>query len=302
MYPVYKSIKTKEKCEEVKVFFPPQHQNCQPGLEYLMMPRPMSYNPYNMDYCKLKDKVAIITGGDSGIGRSVAYAFAKEGANVAISYYNEDKDANETKEFIKNMGRKCLLIPGDLKDEEMSTVVVEKTLECFGKIDILVNNHAVQFIQNSILDITAEQLDLTFKTNIYPFFYMTKAVLPYLKKGSSIINTASITAYKGEPLLIDYSSTKGAIVAFTRSLSQSLIKDGIRVNGVAPGPIWTPLIPASFSAEQVETFGSDTSKVPMNRAGQPFEVATSYVFLASDDSSYMTGQILHPNGGEIVNS
>lgn len=200
------------------------------------------------------------------------------------------------------MGRKCLLIPGDLKDDEMSTVVVEKTLEYFGKIDILVNNHAVQFIQNSILDITAEQLDLTFKTNIYPFFYMTKAVLPYLKKRSSIINTASITAYKGEPLLIDYSSTKGAIVAFTRSLSQSLIKDGIRVNGVAPGPIWTPLIPASFSAEQVETFGSDTSKVPMNRAGQPFEVATSYVFLASDDSSYMTGQILHPNGGEIVNS
>ena len=302
MYPVYKNISVREKCEEVKVFFPPQHQNCQPGLEYLMMPRPISINPYYVGSCKLKDKVAIITGGDSGIGRAVAYAFAKEGADLAISYYNEDKDANETKEFIEKLGRKCLLIPGDLKKEEMSTIVVEKTIKCFGKIDILVNNHAVQFVQNSILDISAEQLDLTFKTNIYPFFYMTKAVLPYLKKGASIINTTSITAYRGEPLLIDYSATKGAILTFTRSLSQSLIKDGIRVNGVAPGPIWTPLIPASFSAEQVETFGSGTSKVPMNRAGQPFEVATSYVFLASDDSSYMSGQVLHPNGGEIVGS
>ena len=267
-----------------------------------MQPRPISYNPYYTGSCKLKNKVAIITGGDSGIGRAVAYLFAIEGADIAISYLNEHKDANETKEFIENLGRKCLLIPGDLKDEEMSTTVVQKTIECFGKIDILVNNHAVQFVQNSILDISAEQLDLTFKTNVYPFFYMTKAALPYLKKGSSIINTTSITAYQGEPLLIDYSATKGAIATFTRSLSQSLIKDGIRVNGVAPGPIWTPLIPASFSAEQVETFGSGTSKVPMNRAGQPFEVATSYLFLASDDSSYMSGQVLHPNGGAIVGS
>ena len=302
MYPIYKSIGKKEVCEEVKVLFPPQHQEVQPGMEYLMQPRPISYNPYYTGSCKLKNKVAIITGGDSGIGRAVAYLFAIEGADIAISYLNEHKDANETKEFIENLGRKCLLIPGDLKDEEMSTTVVQKTIECFGKIDILVNNHAVQFVQNSILDISAEQLDLTFKTNVYPFFYMTKAALPYLKKGSSIINTTSITAYQGEPLLIDYSATKGAIATFTRSLSQSLIKDGVRVNGVAPGPIWTPLIPASFSAEQVETFGSGTSEVPMNRAGQPFEVATSYLFLASDDSSYMSGQVLHPNGGAIVGS
>ncbi|CEP50655.1 SDR family oxidoreductase [Paraclostridium sordellii] len=302
MYPVYKSIGIMEKCERVKILFPQQHQDSQPGLEYIMEPRPISDNPYYIGSCKLQGKVAIITGGDSGIGRAVAYAFAKEGADIAISYLCEHKDANETKENIERIGRKCILIPGDLKKEEMSKVVVEKTIKYFGKIDILVNNHGVQFIQESILDITAEQLDETFKTNIYSFFYMTKAVLPHLKKGASIINTTSITAYQGEPLLIDYSATKGAILTFTRSLSQSLISKGIRVNGVAPGPIWTPLIPSSFSAKQVETFGSNTSKVPMKRAGQPFEVATSFVFLASDDSSYMSGQILHPNGGAIVGS
>ncbi|MBW4861210.1 MAG: SDR family oxidoreductase [Paeniclostridium sp.] len=284
------------------MLFPQQHQDSQPGLEYIMEPRPISDNPYYIGSCKLQGKVAIITGGDSGIGRAVAYAFAKEGADIAISYLCEHKDANETKENIERLGRKCILIPGDLKKEEMSKVVVEKTIKYFGKIDILVNNHGVQFIQESILDITAEQLDETFKTNIYSFFYMTKAVLPHFKKGASIINTTSITAYQGEPLLIDYSATKGAILTFTRSLSQSLISKGIRVNGVAPGPIWTPLIPSSFSAKQVETFGSNTSKVPMKRAGQPFEVATSFVFLASDDSSYMSGQILHPNGGAIVGS
>ena len=302
MYPVYKSIGIMEKCERVKILFPQQHQDSQPGLEYIMEPRPISDNLYYIGSCKLQGKVAIITGGDSGIGRAVAYAFAKEGADIAISYLCEHKDANETKENIERLGRKCILIPGDLKKEEMSKVVVEKTIKYFGKIDILVNNHGVQFIQESILDITAEQLDETFKTNIYSFFYMTKAVLPHLKKGASIINTTSITAYQGEPLLIDYSATKGAILTFTRSLSQSLISKGIRVNGVAPGPIWTPLIPSSFSAKQVETFGSNTSKVPMKRAGQPFEVATSFVFLASDDSSYMSGQILHPNGGAIVGS
>ena len=302
MYPVYKSLGVKEECKDVKVQFPPQHQECQPGLEYIMMPRPISNNPYSRGSGTLQGKVAIITGGDSGLGRAIAYAFAKEGADITISYLNEEEDACETKAFIEQIGRRCLLVPGDLKNEEMSKIVVEKTIECFGKIDILVNNHAVQFVQNSILDITSEQLDLTFRTNVYPFFYMTKAALKYLKRGAAIINTTSITAYQGEPLLIDYSATKGAILTFTRSLSQSLIKEGIRVNAVAPGPIWTPLIPASYSAEQVETFGSGTSSVPMDRAGQPFEVATSYVFLASDDSRYMSGQVLHPNGGTIVGS
>lgn len=302
MYPVYKSLGVKEECKDVKVQFPPQHQVCQPGLEYIMMPRPISNNPYSRGSGKLQGKVAIITGGDSGIGRAIAYAFAKEGADITISYLNEEEDACETKAFVEQIGRRCLLVPGDLKNEEMSKIVVEKTIECFGKIDILVNNHAVQFVQNSIMDITYEQMDLTFKTNIYSYIFMIKAVLPYLKKGSSIINTTSITAYQGEPLLIDYSATKGAIVALTRSLSQSLMKDGIRVNGVAPGPIWTPLIPASFSAEQIQTFGSGTSEVPMNRAGQPFEMAPSYVFLASDDSRYMSGQVLHPNGGVVVGS
>ena len=302
MYPVYKSLGVKEQCTEVKLLFPPQHQDFHPGFEYLMQPRPISHNPYYKGSCKLKDKVAIITGGDSGIGRAVACLFAQEGADIVIPYLCEHEDANETKNNIECLGRKCLLIPGDLKDEEMSKVVVEKTIEQFGKIDILVNNHAVQYVQRSILDITAEQLDTTFRTNIYAYFFMTKAVLPYLKKGSVIINTTSVTSYEGNKNLIDYSSTKGAITTFTRSLSQSLISQGIRVNGVAPGPIWTPLTVSSFSAEEVETFGSGTSKVPMNRAGQPFEIATSYLFLASDDSSYMSGQILHPNGGTMVSS
>ena len=283
MYPIYKGLGFKEECEKVKISFPPQHQDFHPGFEYLMQPRPISINPSYIGSYKLKDKVAIITGGDSGIGRAVAYAFASEGAHIVISYLCEHEDANETKNNIERMGRKCLLIPGDLKDEKMSQTVVEKTIEYFGKIDILVNNHAVQYVQRSILEITAEQLDETFRTNIYAYFFMTKAALPYLKKGASIINTTSITAYKGHKYLIDYSSTKGAIVTFTRSLSQSLVDEGIRVNAVAPGPIWTPLTPSSFSAEEVETFGtSGESKVPMNRAGQPFEMAPSFVFLASD--------------------
>lgn len=303
MYPVYKSLGVKEECKDVKVQFPPQHQECQPGLEYIMMPRPISNNPYSRGSGKLQGKVAIITGGDSGIGRAIAYAFAKEGADITISYLNEEEDACETKAFVEQMGRRCLLVPGDLKNEEMSKIVVEKTIECYGKIDILVNNHAVQFVQNSILDITSEQLDLTFRTNVYPFFYMTKAALKYLKRGAAIINTTIYYCISGLSLyLLIIAATKGAILTFTRSLSQSLIKEGIRVNAVAPGPIWTPLIPASYSAEQVETFGSGTSSVPMDRAGQPFEVATSYVFLASDDSRYMSGQVLHPNGGTIVGS
>lgn len=300
MYPVYKNIGTKENCEVVKVNFPPQHQDCHPGLEYLMNPRPISENVNYKGSNKLEDKVAIITGGDSGIGRAVAYAFAKEGANIVIAYLNEDEDASETCEHVETLGRKCIAIKGDLQKEENCKLVIDKTLEEFGKIDILVNNHAVQYIQQSILDIDEEQLEKTFRTNIFSFFYLVKAALPHLKSNSSIINTTSVTAFKGEELLIDYSATKGAILAFTRSLSQSLVEDKIRVNAVAPGPIWTPLITSSFNSEEVETFGSLRSKVPMDRAGQPYEVANAYVFLASDDSSYMTGQVLHINGGNIV--
>ena len=300
MYPVYKNIGTKENCEVVKVNFPPQHQDCHPGLEYIMNPRPISENVNYKGRNKLEDKVAIITGGDSGIGRAVAYAFAKEGANIVIAYLNEDEDASETCEHVETLGRKCIAIKGDLQKEENCKLVIDKTLEEFGKIDILVNNHAVQYIQQSILDIDEEQLEKTFRTNIFSFFYLVKAALPHLKANSSIINTTSVTAFKGEELLIDYSATKGAILAFTRSLSQSLVEDKIRVNAVAPGPIWTPLITSSFNSEEVETFGSLRSKVPMDRAGQPYEVANAYVFLASDDSSYMTGQVLHVNGGNIV--
>lgn len=300
MYPVYKNIGTKENCEVVKVNFPQQHQDCHPGLEYLMTPRPISENVNSKGSNKLKDKVAIITGGDSGIGRAVAYAFAKEGADIVIAYLNEDEDAKETCEHVNELGRKCIAIKGDLQEEENCKLVIEKALNEFKKIDILINNHAVQYIQQSILDIDNEQLEKTFRTNIFSFFYLVKAALPHLKQNSSIINTTSVTAFKGEELLIDYSATKGAILAFTRSLSQSLVEDKIRVNAVAPGPIWTPLITSSFNAEEIETFGSLRSKVPMDRAGQPYEVASAYVFLASDDSSYMTGQVIHVNGGNIV--
>ncbi len=302
MYPVYKYIGKREQCEEVDLTFPPQHQDRQPGFEYVMNPRPIAENPYATYSQKLKDKVAIVTGGDSGIGRAVAYAFAHEGADVVISYLDEHVDAKETMQRIKEIGRDCILVPGDLTNKEMANEVVRRALNRFGQIDILVNNHGIQFITDSILDITEEQLDRTFKTNIYSFFYLTQAALPYLKRGSSIINTTSVTAYKGNKHLIDYSSTKGAILTFTRSLSQSLVEKGIRVNGVAPGPIWTPLQPASWPAEALETFGTKTSQVPMNRAGQPFEVAPAFVFLASDDSSYMTGQVLHPNGGTITST
>ncbi|MBQ8993686.1 MAG: SDR family oxidoreductase [Turicibacter sp.] len=302
MYPVYKPIGKREECEEVNLAFPSQHQERQPGLEYLMNPRPISENPYATFSGRLKDKVAIITGGDSGIGRAIAYAFAREGAHLVIAYLDEHIDAKETQQHILNLGQECILVPGDLSKKAEAQKVIEKALHRFGQIDILVNNHALQYVANSILDIIEEQLDQTFKTNIYSFFYLVQAALPYLKRGSSIINTTSVTAYKGEKELIDYSATKGAILSFTRSLSQSLIEKGIRVNGVAPGPIWTPLQPASWSSDQIETFGTKTPKVPMNRAGQPFEVAPSYVFLASDDSSYMTGQILHPNGGTITST
>lgn len=277
---------------------PPQHQNQQPGIESQMTPLPRAEDHSYKGSGKLQDKVAIITGGDSGIGRAVAIMFAKEGAHVAVAYLNEHGDAEETKRQVEQEGRRCLLIAGDIGDENHCRSIVEQTVSEFGRLDILVNNAAEQHPQQSITDITKEQLERTFRTNIFSFFYMTKAAMPHLKEGSAIINTTSVTAYRGSPQLLDYSSTKGAIVAFTRSLSQALAEQKIRVNGVAPGPIWTPLIPATFPPDKVATFGAD---VPMKRPGQPEEVAPSFVFLASDDSSYISGQILHPNGGEVVN-
>ncbi len=282
-----------------KKTLPKQHQNRQPGLEYMMDPLPESFGQGYIGSGKLKNKVALITGGDSGIGRSVGVLFAKEGADIVISYLNEHKDAKITKKLVEEQGRDCILIPGDIGDEKFCQKLISETIKRFKKLDILVNNAAEQHPQKSIEDITAKQLENTFRTNIFSFFYLTKAALKYLKKGSVIINTTSVTAYKGNDELLDYSSTKGAVVAFTRSLSQSLVKKGIRVNAVAPGPIWTPLIPSTFSKEHVETFGANT---PMQRPGQPNEVAPCYVFLASSDSSYMTGQVLHPNGGTPVES
>jgi NAD(P)-dependent dehydrogenase (short-subunit alcohol dehydrogenase family) len=284
-----------ERKKEKKI--PEQHQNQQPGLQTRMKPQPDS-SPEHDEAGKLKSKVAIITGGDSGIGRAVALAFAKEGADVAIVYLNEHTDADNAKKEIEQYGRKCLLINGDVGDEKFCTEVVAQTVARFGHIEILVNNAAEQHVKESILDIDNAQLEKTFRTNIFSMFYMVKAVLPHLKKGARIVNTTSVTAYKGSPHLLDYSATKGAIVAFTRSLSLQLIGREIHVNAVAPGPIWTPLIPSTFPPDKVAEFGKD---VPMKRPGQPDEVATCYVFLASRDCSYMSGQVLHPNGGTIVN-
>ncbi len=285
--------------EQTQALQPPQHQDHRPGSEAEMTPKPQSQGSQYRAGGKLQGKVALITGGDSGIGRAVAILYAKEGADVAIVYLSEQQDAEETKRLVEAEGKRCLPIPGDIGDEQFCKLAVQQTVNELGNLDILINNAAEQHPQQSIEDITAEQLERTFRTNIFAMFFLTKAALPHLKKGSVIINTTSVTAYKGNPQLLDYSSTKGAIVAFTRSLSQSLIEKGIRVNGVAPGPIWTPLIPSTFPEEKVKSFGA---QVPMQRAGQPDEVAPCYVFLASDDSSYMSGQILHPNGGEIVNA
>lgn len=284
--------------EKTRSTLPPQHQEQQPGIEAEMRPQPKTQDRDYRGSGKLHSKVALITGGDSGIGRAVAAFYAREGADVAIVYLNEHEDAAKTRQMVEQTGRRALVIAGDIGDEEFCRQAVARTVEELGGLDILVNNAAEQHPQESIADISAEQLQRTFRTNIFAMFYLTKAALPHLKSGSAIVNTTSVTAYRGSPGLIDYSSTKGAIVAFTRSLSMSLVEKGIRVNAVAPGPIWTPLIPSTFDEEKVAAFGGD---VPMQRPGQPEEVAPAYVFLASDDASYMSGQVLHVNGGEIVN-
>jgi NAD(P)-dependent dehydrogenase (short-subunit alcohol dehydrogenase family) len=263
-----------------------------------MSPKPEAWAKLSPREPKLAGKVAVISGGDSGIGRAVAVAFASEGADVAILYLNEHRDAKDTMKLIESLGRRAVAIAGDIGDEAFCRRAIQVVVKTFRRIDILVNNAAEQHPQDSLEKISARQLERTFRTNIFSCFFLTKAALKHLKKGSAIINTTSVTAYRGSASLLDYSSTKGAIVSFTRSLAHSVVKRGIRVNAVAPGPIWTPLIPATFPGEKVETFGSD---VPLGRAGQPNEAAPAYVFLASADSSYITGQVLHPNGGEIVN-
>jgi NAD(P)-dependent dehydrogenase (short-subunit alcohol dehydrogenase family) len=275
---------------------PPQHQS-QPGIQSEMTPPPEVVPPHYRGSGKLEDKVALVTGGDSGIGRSVAVLFAMEGADVAIVYLSEDSDAEETRRMVEERGRRCLTLSGDVGEEAFCREAVERTVGELGRLDVLVNNAAEQHVAESLEEITAEQLERTFRTNVFGMFFTTKAALRHLPDGGAIVNTTSVTAYHGNGVLIDYSSTKGAIVAFTRAMAESLAERGIRVNGVAPGPIWTPLIPATFPPDHVASFGGNT---PMGRAGQPGEVATCFVFLASADGSYVSGQVLHPNGGQPV--
>ena len=274
-----------------------QHQ-ARPGQEFKMSPLPVFDNPENHGSGKLDQKVAVITGGDSGIGRAVATLFAKEGADIAIIYLNEHKDAQKTKELVESYSRQCLLIPADVSKESSCKRSISRVIKYFGRIDILINNAALHYEQKSLAEISTPQLLKTFQTNIFSMFWMSREALPHMKNGGAIVNSTSVTAYRGSSELIDYASTKGAIVSFTRSLAQNLIEKGIRVNAVAPGPIWTPLIVSSFKPQKVAKHGSDT---PMKRAGEPVEVAPSYLFLCSEDSSYITGQVLHPNGGEIIN-
>ncbi|MFY9307899.1 MAG: SDR family oxidoreductase [Bacteroidia bacterium] len=286
-----------QKSNRKRKVFDPQPQN-RPGMEYKMNPEP-EFDSSIPGSNRLLNKKCIITGGDSGIGRAVAIAYAKEGADVAIIYLNEDKDAKLTAALIEERySRECLLVPADISKENECNKAIKKVVKKFRQIDVLVNNAAIHYPCKSIEDISSKQLIKTFSINIFSMFWITKAVLEYMKEGSAIINTSSVTAYRGSANLIDYSSTKGAIVSFTRSLSANLADKKIRVNGVAPGPIWTPLIPSSFPDKKVTTFGTET---PLGRPGQPGEVAPCYVFLASDESSYITGQFLHPNGGEIIN-
>ena len=277
-----------------------EQEQPRPGIESRMKPEPVFDNPEVKGSGRLKDKIAFITGADSGIGRAVAILFAKEGADIINVYLNEHEDARLTQQSVEQYGRKCLSVPGDISDESFCKTAVEKAVKEFGRIDILVNNAATQFEQKEITDISTEQLVKTFSTNIFSMFWLTKAAVPHMKKGSAIVNSTSVTAYRGSSTLMDYASTKAAIVGFTRSLASNLVEKGIRVNAVAPGPIWTPLIVSSFEPEKSAEHGSD---VPMKRSGEPVEVAPSYLFLASNDyASYITGQVLHPNGGEIVNA
>jgi NAD(P)-dependent dehydrogenase (short-subunit alcohol dehydrogenase family) len=284
--------------EKMPKEIPAQQQGSQPGNEKEMDPKPI-YDDDTPGSGKLKDKVAVITGGDSGIGRAVAVAYAKEGADVVIVYLNEHEDAKETAKAVSKYGKEAFLLPLDVSVEENCKRIIDETLKNFGHLDILVNNAAVQYSHQSIEEITSEEWEHTFRVNIFSHFYLCKYALPHLKEGSSIISTASINAFKGNQQLIDYSSTKGAIEAFVRSLAQVVAKKGIRVNAVAPGPVWTPLIPSTMPEEKVKEFGKDTL---LGRAGQPVEIAPSYVFLASKDGSYITGQTIHPNGGMIVNA
>jgi NAD(P)-dependent dehydrogenase (short-subunit alcohol dehydrogenase family) len=278
---------------------PRQQQRRRPGRESKMRPPPRAVDPDQRGSGKLSGKVALITGGDSGIGRAVAVAYAREGADIVIAYLEEHEDAAETKRLVEATGRRCDAIAGDVGDEAFCRRAVRHALRVMGRLDVLVNNAAEQHPREDITDITAAQLERTFRTNIFAMFHLVKAALPHLREGSAIVNTTSVTAYRGSPTLLDYSSTKGAIVAFTRSLALNLAERKIRVNAVAPGPIWTPLIPSTFPPDKVESFGADT---PMGRPGQPEEVAPAFVFLASDDASYVSGQVVHPNGGEIVNA